>query len=240
MKEVEAFFAHWLRGVLCTFVGALLGIVLSLWIPKQYDATAHLTVTIDYNKTGTLDELAQDRLIGGSEDIIHSDAVLSAACGETESCTADSLQDKIRITRTLETWTLSVRDSNPTRAAETALNWQRAAYDALWDAHEHAVKADAAQKRLDAITECLQEPGCPDAESLPAEIDTLSAEIRSENEAAHGLSSAIRIGSLNPSGLELRSASRSTAVGALLGALVGLIFAFALVWLPERKPAGAE
>ena len=78
MKQIESFVKDWPRAVILMLAGALLGWVLWMFLPQQYTAVSTLSVSIDYNRTGKLDDLEQDRLLGITEDMIHSDKVMKA------------------------------------------------------------------------------------------------------------------------------------------------------------------
>ena len=56
--------------------GTLAGYVLWMFLPQEYNALTKLSISIDYNRTGKLDDLEEDRLIGVTEDILHSEAVM--------------------------------------------------------------------------------------------------------------------------------------------------------------------
>lgn len=220
--------------------GGILGFAMSLIIPGRYCATVFLSTAIDYNKTGSLEILEEDRMLGITEDIINSEQVLSNACLEAgwDGCSVQELRENMRITRTAGTWSISIYSNDPKIAAASALAWLNAADTALRDAQIHALRADAYQKELDGISGCLHEfftdgksALCPiSQQEIEAKIKTLSEEITNENTEAHGLSSAIRIGTKSPDQLQLKTASRTAAKGTILGAIIGLLTAFIWVW----------
>ena len=223
--------------------GGIAGWILWMFLPQQYDAVTHLSIGIDYNRTGKLENLQEDRIFGITEDILHSDAVmlpLFEQSGETDFMT---FYQKTAISRTNETWRLSVRGTDPKEIGQLALLWLDTAYDALLTAKDHAIHAEALQNELEGLTSCIQNTaqsiipsGCPENdEEIPYLIDVYTQNIQTELSASHGLSSAILIGSKNPEQLEIQPASRNAAADTFLGAFIGLIIAMAIPWFPAKE-----
>ena len=133
MEPISAFFIHWRRAILLMICGGILGFALSLIIPGRYCATVFLSTAIDYNKTGSLETLEEDRMLGITEDIINSEPVLANACMEAgwDGCSVQKLRENMRITRTAGTWSLSIISDDPQIAAVSALAWLNAADTAL-------------------------------------------------------------------------------------------------------------
>lgn len=240
MEQIESFLKNWPRAVLLMILGGVIGLHVWLFSPKTYTASVTLAVGIDYNRTGTLSELEEDRLLGISEDIIHSDEVMAvpfALSGETDY---NAFFRRTNVSRTNSAWTLSVSGKDAELTGRLALSWLDAAHERLIDAQEHAIKAEALRNELEGLTRCVQYS----AENVPASVcpvveeDALNeyaARIIEEENVSHGLPSAVRVGAANPNELTLKSASRGAAFGTLLGALCGLLAAFAFVWFPQKK-----
>ena len=232
-----------MRAVILMLAGAALGYILWMFLPQYYTAVTRLSVSIDYNRTGKLDDLEQDRLLGITEDIIHSDNVMEPVFAKASEDDYRAFFDRTRTTRTNETWNLAVTGKDPEETAKLSVIWLNSAWDALMDARHHAILAESWQNELDGLTHCIQDTastaspaGCPDdPEALTVLIDDYAQKIREEMQASHGLSTAIRIGSKDPYQTELRPASRSAAADTMLGAFCGLIAAFALCWFPKES-----
>ena len=243
MEQIESFLKHWPRAALCMLIGGLIGLIVWMFIPQQYTASVRLNISIDYNRTGKLDDLEEERVIGVVEDILHSDSVMETVYRESGMEDYRSFYDKTQITRTNDDWRLSLRNNDPEKAGKLALLWLDTAHEALYDHMSHAVRAEALQNELEGLTRCIQNSGnagftavCgADPEALRRDIDTLTGQILTENKAAGGLSTAILIGEMNPKQLGIRPSSITAAAGALLGTFCGLLAAFALVWLPRRE-----
>ena len=241
MEQIERFIKHWMRAVILMLAGAVLGYILWMFLPQYYTAVTRLSVSIDYNRTGKLEDLEEDRLLGITEDIIHSDSVMEPVFAKASDDDYQTFFARTRTTRTNETWSLAVTGKDPEETAELSVIWLDSAWDALMDALRHAISAESWQNELDGLTRCIQDTartaspaGCPDdPEEISARIDDYAQNIREELQASRGLSTAIRIGSKDPSQTELRPASRSAAADTMLGAFCGLLAAFALCWFPK-------
>ncbi len=224
-------------------LGGLIGFIAWMFIPRQYTASVLQNTGIDYSRTGKLENLEEERIIGVVEDVLHSDEVM----GEVfRASGADDYRDffaDTRISRTNDTWRLSLRDRDAEKAGKLTLLWLDAAYDALYDHMEHSVRAEALRNELDGLTLCLRSSGSAgftavcdtDPESMRKKIDALSEELFAEEKASGGLSTAIRIGRKHPDRLDIRPASLPASAGTLAGAFCGLLAAFAVVWLPPRR-----
>ena len=108
MKQIESFVKNWPRAVILMLAGALLGWVLWMFLPQQYTAVCTLSVSIDYNRTGKLDDLEQDRLLGITEDMIHSDKVMKAVYQHSSEPDYQAFFAHTATTRTNQTWSLKI------------------------------------------------------------------------------------------------------------------------------------
>ncbi len=243
MEQIETFIKHWPRAVLLMILGGVIGLHVWMFSPKTYTASVTLAVGIDYNRTGTLTDLEEDRLLGISEDIIHSDEVMAVPFALSDETEYADFFRRTTVSRTNSVWTLSVNGKDAELAGKLALSWLDAARERLLDAQAHALKAEALRDELEGLTRCVQYS----AENVPASvcpvvdegtIDEYAARVLEEEEVSHGLPSAVRVGAANPNELTLKPASRGAAYDTLLGALCGLIAAFAIVWLPAKKERG--
>ena len=240
MEQINLFLKRWPRTVVLMLLGGVLGWVAWMYLPQQYVAVSHFSVSIDYNRTGTLDHLEEDRLLGITEDILHSDAVMEQVFRKSSDTDYREFFDKTRTTRTNETWALSIVGKDPNEISSLSLFWLDTAYELLDNALDHAFLAEEYENALEGLTRCVQNTtsvtpaGCPDDPALLAQaIDDYAARIRAEKSASHGLSSAVILGSKDPGQLELRHASRSAAFDTLAGAFCGFLISFALVWFPK-------
>lgn len=223
-------------------LGALFGWIAWMFLPQNYVASVRLNLSIDFNRTGKLDDLEEARLIGIVEDSLHSDDIMEKVFARSNRDDFRSFYNTTQIYRTNEDWSLTVTGKDPEEIGRLARVWLDEAYDLLYERRAHAVRGEALQNELDGLTRCIQDSGSTaftavcdsDPESALKKIDTYTDLIIRENELARGLSSALLIGEKNPRQLEIRSLSRSAGVCILLGAFCGLLVSFAAVWFPEK------
>lgn len=241
MKQIETFIRRWPLAVFLMLAGGLAGWILWMFLPQQYTASVRLSVNIDYNRTGKLDDLEQDKILGITEDILHSDTVMEKVFQSTSNPDFQTFFKNTSTTRTDKTWSMTVRGRDPEETARIALLWLDTAYDELYESLEHASKAEALQNDLEGLTRCIQDsilPGivCPsDTEDIRTRINELTPLIREEQTRSRGISPAVRIGPKNPDQLELKPASRTAAADTFFGAISGLLLAFASVWFPQKE-----
>lgn len=243
MEQIEFFVKNWPRAVLMMLAGAFMGWVLWMFLPQQFTAITTLSVSIDYNRTGKLDDLEQDRLLGITEDMIHSDRVMKGVWEYTSESDYPAFFAHTATTRTNQTWSLKITGSDPKEIGTAAAVWLDVAHNELRNALDHAILAESLQNEIEGLSRCIQDSaaavmtaGCPDKpEETLQTIEKLSARLSEEQLQSGGISSAIRLGSKNPDQLQIRPASRSAAADTLIGALVGLLAAFAIVWIPGRN-----
>ena len=245
MEQIERFLKHWPRAVICMLLGALFGWIAWMFLPQNYIASVRLNLSIDFNRTGKLDDLEEARVIGIVEDSLHSDDIMEKVFARSEEEDFRSFYNTTQIFRTNEDWRLTVTGEDPEEIGRLARIWLDKAYELLYERRTHAIRAEALQNELDGLTLCIQNSGSTgftavcdtDPEETLKEIDTYTELIIQENELARGVSSALMIGEKNPQQLEIRSLSRSAGVCILLGAFCGLLVSFAAVWFPEKgKP----
>ena len=238
MNRIESFIKNWPRAVLLMILGALTGYLLWMFLPQQYTAVVPLSIGIDYNRTGKLEDIEQDRLLGLAEDVLHSDKVMQVVFAESGEEDYQSFFSRTHLTRTNETWSLSITGDEPEMTGKLAVLWLDTARQGLEEGLDHAVRAEAFQNQLDGLTRCIQNSvqgnspiACPkSSDETILSINTAAEQLRIEKEQSYGLSSALMLGSKAPGQLVIHPAARSAAVDTFLGALCGLIVAFALVW----------
>lgn len=241
MKQIESFVRNWPRTVFLMLLGGLIGYILWMYLPRQYTAVTHLSVVIDYNRTGKLDDLEQDRMMGITEDILHSDSVMEKVFQQTTVPDFPSFFAQTGITRTNQTWSLRISGKDPKEIGSAALLWLDTAHEELNKALEHAIKAEALQNEIESLSRCIQDSStaqmvviCSDgSDEILSRISALTKQMNDEMLLSKGIPAAIRIGSKNLDQLEIRPASRSAAAHTMLGLLAGLLAAAAFAWIPK-------
>ena len=242
MKQIESFIRHWPRALFLMVIGALIGYAAWMYLPRHYTAITKLSVGIDYNRTGKLDDLEQDRLLGITEDMIHSDRVMKTVWEHTSEPDYPAFFAHTATTRTNQTWSLKVTGRDPKEIGTAAVVWLDLARNELRNALDHAILAESLQNEIEGLSRCIQDSvtagmntGCPGTpEDTFKTIESLSARLNEEQLQSGGISSAIRLGPMNPEQLQVLPASRSAAANTLLGALAGLLAAFVIVLFPGK------
>ena len=243
MKQIESFIRHWPRAVFLMLAGALFGWVLWMFLPQQYTAIEKLSVSIDYNRTGKLDDLQEDRLLGITEDMIHSDRVMRSVFEQTTAPDYRTFFEQTATTRTNQTWSLKITGKDPKELGTAAVLWLDKAHTELRTALDHAIRAEALENEIEGLSRCIQDStgavlpaGCTaDPQMTFEQIQKLSSQMKEEQLLSGGISTAIRLGPQNPEQLQIRSASRTAAASTLTGALAGLLLSFAIVWFMKEE-----
>ena len=243
MKQIESFVRNWPRTVFLMLLGGLIGYILWMYLPQQYTAVTHLSVVIDYNRTGKLDDMEQDRMMGITEDILHSDDVMEKVFRQTTAADFPSFFAQTGITRTNQTWSLKISGKDPKEIGTAALLWLDTAYEELNKALEHAAKAEALRNEIDGLSRCIQDSTAAQMTVICSEstaetlnrISALTAQLNDEMILSKGIPASIRIGSKNPDQLEIHPASRYAAADTMLGILAGLLASAAFAWIPKEN-----
>ena len=238
------FLKHWNRTAIVMILSATIGFVLAVLLPKEYAATVFIETAVDYNRTGSLEDLEQDRILGIAEDIINSDSVFSTVGEKVDHESVEELRERIRISRTNDQWSLTMVGNDPEGIAELALAWLDAAWNALTEAQTHAARAELLQEQVDVLEPCISLIGTA---SLPTvcyeksfsevqdEINRYSEAYSQEMVLSKGLSTAVRFGEKNPGALRLENASRTVAERTFFGAIAGLLLSFLFEWFHPDK-----
>ncbi len=246
MNTLDIFLKHWRRSVLLMIAGGILGYGASFLRPPSYQATAYLTTAIDYSRTGSLEELEADRMLGIAEDILNSDGVFRQLCQERVSCDPGEIRQSVQVERTIGLWALSVFSDDAAEAVTLARGWLEAARAVLLERQTHALQAETLSLQLEGMAVCVQNAvnGNPpavcsgkDLDTLLADIQAVSARIQQEQLLSGGISSAVVFGPLNLDHIQLRNLRTAPGLFTLLGALAGLFLSALLAIL---RPAKAE
>ncbi len=242
-------------------LGGVVGYGVSFLRTPSYQATVYLTTAIDNSQTGSLEELEADRMLGITEDILTSDAVLSPVCQMSPGCEdLQVLRTQVQIERTIGLWALSAFSDDAVEAVRLARLWLKTGHAALLERQTHALQAEMLSRQLEGLTACVQDAAdghppviCsgPDMETLLTDIRTMSEHIQDERQLSGGISPAILFGPLNLDHIQLRDLNAAPGLLSLLGAFAGLLLSILLLIfrssqigvvspLPEAKPADEE
>lgn len=245
----SAVLTHWPRILLAAIVGALLGIAFSLVVPAQYQATAELSIGIDYSRIELLDEDAERYLLLRVQDLLLSDQVLQGAIERlpvnsivaTSLSEPSTLRERIRLTHIEARWMLSVTHSDSALAAAMSNAWAQSALMTLEDSQAHAWRAAELQVEFFEIACRPGDGGLWVCDEFDPESSSTSLpdEVLEEVRASRGISPAISYSLLREAVTSDQPVTSARAAMAIASALLGLLLGFGLV-IARSQPAVGE
>ena len=157
-ESVERSLARWWIVVLVTVLGGIAGWVFHFFQPPVYEATATVTVTMDFHKWD-LTQYEEDYAFNAAGDIINSipvkDQIIAEARARGLPIDIYQLQRQMVLERKQSVWELHVRDREPKVATELANIWEDKGVEALNLALEHALQADVLEYQVFGIARNL-------------------------------------------------------------------------------------
>ena len=84
-----------------------------MFLPQNFIASVRLNLSIDFNRTGKLDDLEEARLIGIVEDSLHSDDIMEKVFRQSDQEDFRTFYNTTQIYRTNEDWSLTVTGEDP-------------------------------------------------------------------------------------------------------------------------------
>ena len=246
MKTYAEILIHnWRKCAILMIIGGIAGFLLFYVLPHTYSASVYLTTAIDHNRTGSLDELEEDRMLGIAEDIINSDLVLQSVCKNLNGCTTEEFRKNVRIERTVDYWSLTVSSKDAIVAVTQARLWLETAFTALTASQSHARQAEMLEIRSAGLESCVQDSVngippvvCdePDFETLLNQLRETGEEITQERLLSHGISSAILFGPMNLDHIDLKQSGSSHGFLTFFGSMIGLfLFLFSIFFSQESS-----
>jgi hypothetical protein len=235
----NAFRAWWLV-VALMILGGLFGLLLSRLRAPLYEATAVISISIDYARSGDLEDYEADYVIGIAGDVIASSDVYAAVAAQA-GLDSDQLKLNLFIERSYHTWTLRARHSSPEQAAMLANLWADQAMSELSAALEQSLLADRYARLVEQLQACLAQPEpaaalCRDVDQVRQQI----AEVTAGESNARVLSRGIPAYTLFTLSRRAALPTRPVVFGqgqmVFSGALIGLLLAIWAVHvrLPKR------
>jgi uncharacterized protein involved in exopolysaccharide biosynthesis len=176
-ETMNHIFSHWWIVAVMAILGGLLGWAIHFLQPPVYEATAVLTVTMDFTQR-ELTQYEQDYAFSAAGAIIDSSAVKDQIIIKAQaagiSITQSALAASVFSEGKQSVWELHVRNQDPQVAAELANIWAQVAEETLNTALEHAMQVEQLQVQIDLLSACLPvAPGVtvPGAQPGPAPRD---------------------------------------------------------------------
>ena len=199
-EKVLSILAYWWVVAAAAILGGLAGLGISALKAPVYEAQAHITMGIDFTRTGYMEQYDKDLALSAAAGVIYSTEVMQqvvdAAQEENIPVDFDSLFKAATIERRSYEWILRVRFNDPDQAAFIANRWMDLGVLALDNAYQHALTADAIASYLDSLESCLEQvavnaivPVCPynSISELKAAFSTTEEQFFLEKQGARGL-----------------------------------------------------
>lgn len=239
-KILRAKATEWLGVAGIMLVGALIGLLISLFVPPKYEAVSLLTTNLEVVTGTNVTEIMIDSQVDIVGTLVfHPDIVerVQQRLSESgKSYTATDLINKTKIERRLMSTLIKVRDANPEEAALIATIWAEKAFERLFEAYPHALALSEAKARQAMLTGCLEDPlkqDLPFCQALNPEIvaqtmDETESIILAKSPLSLGLTGELNVSQYQPAAIPNRPIAfyRSTLI--LVGALAGLVFSVLL------------
>jgi uncharacterized protein involved in exopolysaccharide biosynthesis len=247
--DLAAALRWWWLIALFMIAGGCLGWLIHLTQPPVYETRAVLSTTINFARTGELTDTEEDNAIGIVGDVITSTDVLEKTVTAAEAIglhiTQPELKNMLYAERTDTDWYFRVRHTDPQVAASVANLWSEQAYNTLIAALQHAIQAEALQRRADRLADCVEQVSlapvtavCQDLDftAVQQNLSDTSKQAVAELEASLGVSPAMTFLLSQradiPSEPSRNGQNTLVLAGALAGMIVGLVVV--LSHLPDR------
>jgi uncharacterized protein involved in exopolysaccharide biosynthesis len=214
-------------------LGSVIGLIISLLIPAQYEAIAEINLAVDFSKIGMVTDIEQDQIIEMVGDICKSDAVLSEIVVDYPFMTEEEFKEISKLERRNVKWVLKVRHADAELASELVHAWQEISYQDIQFAYEHAVLVDSLSDYMNSLTDCFEnsviQPTGSNAcdllttTELQNEMKKVAQKISEEQILSQGISPAISVSITNEEILPATQVNGSTAWLILAGGFLGFL-----------------
>lgn len=252
---LEAIFQHWYLTVVFGLLGALFGYGLSLKNQPVFEATAVMSIGLNFDQTTPLSQYEEDFALGKVAGVVSSDDVLEASIDafyqqlniESEQLSVQDFRSMIRLEQKSSRWEFVVSRQDPELAAVIADSWAEAAEKALWEAYGHALRAKDLQLQLVNIQAELAdirtdldvgEEGIERIQTLEDLTEELEIRLQEELELGRGLTTFVSFEwserAMVPKRPVIRSRGGQILAGNLLGIAIGTFMAFLSAVLSHR------
>jgi len=232
---------RWWITALSMVMGGFCALLLTRFIPPEYETSASFSVTIDYTRTGALSDVQEDQAMRGIGYVITSDEVIEDVVDEIKSHQSDYSRIKFEKDSTLDReefrWTLRYRSSDPVLAEKVAIIWAETSNFIIREGLIHAQIVDSAIEVLWGLEDCLERStgqfgtvdlcGLRDSQDLVNEIAQLSQLIHEEKTQARGLFAPLAVQMVRqpryPDSPVRHQKNLSTASGIVAGLILSIL-----------------
>jgi hypothetical protein len=154
--------SRWWLPVALAILGGLIGWAFHFIRTPVYQATASLTVMMDFSR-GELTQYEQDYAFNAVGAVINSSSVMERVLIVAQARNVEvpsSQQGQKFLEGRQSVWDLHVRSQDPTQAADLANIWAEVSLEVLNTALEHSIQADQLTMQIYRLEACLPEtPG---------------------------------------------------------------------------------
>jgi uncharacterized protein involved in exopolysaccharide biosynthesis len=245
---IENTLSRWWIVVAVTVLGGIIGWTFHFLYSPVYQATAILTVTMDFPK-GELSQYDKDYAFSAAGVVIDSADVKEQAIKEAQAqgitFSSPPLKNQMVSEGKQSVWELHVRDRDPQTAAKIANIWAQVANNSLNTALEDAVNADQILNQIYMLETCLpvtpggigstvknrptpKECGRYSLTEIQTTIQSWANEFVKEREQSYGILSIMEFSLSSQASAPDEPVIYDQASLTLAGALIGFI---ASLWL---------
>jgi hypothetical protein len=235
-ESLERAFQRWWLIVLLSALGGIAGLAIHFLRPPLFEATAVMTVTMDFHKA-KLTQREQDIAFNAAGAIANSTIVSDQITAEAHALgipiDVSRLSEQMFLERRQSVWEFHVRNGDPDSAAKLANLWAEKTYDSLKTALGHAIQADQIQAQITTITSNQLSPGSATINpEIQATLKTLSDNFLQENQLSLGVVSIMKFALTRLATVPQIPALYNLADLVLAGACVGFIIS---LWVMSRR-----
>lgn len=245
MEIVQNAVSYWWVIVVFMLFGAFGGWGMHLMNPPIYQARASLATSIDFNRTGKLEDTALDQILGMNEDVITSPELFEKAADQAAAQGIDLDGPEFRriasTDRSHSEWILRVIYPDADKAAMLANIWADVAYESLSEAYLHAIRAEGLLRYLDSLESCLEQsvasgpvqafcyPG--NLEALQSELEKTGKQAQVERLSSYGISTAVTFSQGSEAQVSSRPVQNDRNVFIFAGMGMGLLIGIWVLYL---------
>jgi capsular polysaccharide biosynthesis protein len=218
---------RWWVIVLMTVLGGIAGWTIHFFRPPLYEATAVMTVNMDFEKR-ELTEKQEDYAFNVAAAISNSIAVKDQIIAEAQirgfPVDINQLQQQMFLERRQSVWEFHIRNRDPETAAQLASLWAEKAEEACNVALGHSLRADQIQSQISIITGSQSASGSPAISTkYQATLQNLSDELLQEKRLSLGILPIMKFGLTGSADVPPKPVLYYLANLVLAGACIGFI-----------------
>jgi hypothetical protein len=239
-KIFRSKFCDWMGLTGLMLLGAIIGLLISIFLPTIYEARSKLTTNLEVVTGTNVSEIMVDAQVDIVGTLIFHPDVVEQTIKKLETrgltYTYSELIHKTRIERQLMSNIIKVRDHEPEKAAWIATAWAESAYERLSEAYPHALaltEAKASQMMLKSCLSDIEKQSLPFCQSLSVDeaqqiISETENIILRESPLSLGLTGELNVSQYQPAPVPEYPVAFHRPILMLAGALAGLVTALVI------------